>query len=272
MLRGRTSPGASAARRPWLRIAASGVAIGALTGLVGAGGGFLIVPALVLSCGLSMPKAIGTSLLVIAANSFAGFAGYLGHVSFDGRLALLVTGAAIVGSFAGALVAGRTKPEALRRVFAWFVLAMAAVMIGKQSSSWALGALVAVLAIAGAIVMPRMRGWTLRLRSLAPNATSASASASVAEASTHAKREADGLMIAGVGVGVLGGVTAAIGSAVCPVCVVAAPALLGVGAFRWWRATRRRDPLGATSVAESKEMLSATSSERPRGTRGLRAS
>lgn len=153
MLRGRASREASTARRPWLRIAASGVAIGGLTGLVGAGGGFLIVPALVLLCGLAMPKAIGTSLLVIAANSFAGFAGYVGHVSFDGRLALLVTGAAVAGSFAGAILAGRTKPEALRRVFAWFVLAMAAVMIGKQSSSWALGALVAALAIVGAAVI-----------------------------------------------------------------------------------------------------------------------
>lgn len=235
MLRARHTTDARGAPRRWLRVTASGIVIGALTGLVGAGGGFVIVPALVLLCGLAMPTAIGTSLVVIAANSFAGFAGYVGHVSFDARIAALVTAAAVAGSFGGALLAGRTKPEALRRVFAWFVLAMAAVMIGKQSSWW-LGALVAVLSVGASVVGPHAHGWWLRLGRTGGSTRVASATADDA---TQAKRAANGLVIAGVGIGLLGGVTAAIGSAICPVCVVAAPTLVGVGALRRWRAGQR---------------------------------
>ncbi|GAB4003964.1 sulfite exporter TauE/SafE family protein [Glycomyces albus] len=72
MIRSRAEPEAAPPRRPVARILAEGAAVGLVTGLVGAGGGFLVVPALVLLGGLSMPTAIGTSLLVIAAKSFAG--------------------------------------------------------------------------------------------------------------------------------------------------------------------------------------------------------
>ena len=71
-----------------------GLAVGAATGLVGAGGGFLVVPALVLLGGMDMRKAVGTSLLVIGAKSFAAFAGHVVHVSIDGHLVLIATGAA----------------------------------------------------------------------------------------------------------------------------------------------------------------------------------
>ena len=114
------------------RAAAIGVAIGALTGVIGAGGGFVIVPALVLFSGLPMRTAVGTSLLVIAMNSFAGFAGTLSHATIHWPLALAVTAASVAGSLVGAALAGRVKPEALRTGFAWFVLAMALFMTVKE--------------------------------------------------------------------------------------------------------------------------------------------
>jgi hypothetical protein len=114
------------------RAAALGVAIGLLTGVIGAGGGFVIVPALVLFSGLPMRTAVGTSLLVIALNSLAGFAGSLGHATIPWTLALLVTGASVLGSFGGTALAGRIAPESLRKGFAWFVLGMALWMSFKQ--------------------------------------------------------------------------------------------------------------------------------------------
>ena len=117
---------------PFGRTTLIGILVGALTGVVGAGGGFVVVPALAMLCGLPIGEAIATSLLVIAMNSFAGFAGYVGHVHVDPRIAAVVTAAAIVGSFGGALLAGRIRPESLRRGFAVFVIGMAAVMTYRQ--------------------------------------------------------------------------------------------------------------------------------------------
>ncbi len=131
MLRGRRVPPMGSAAATY-KIMATGVAVGVVAGLVGAGGGFLIVPALALLCGLAIPDAIGTSLLVITMQSFAGFAGYAGHVSIDPRLAVGVTAAAVVGSFAGVRLGRRLSAEALRRSFAWFVLALAVLFLGKE--------------------------------------------------------------------------------------------------------------------------------------------
>jgi len=137
MLRGRsatTAPRAIAGSpRPWGRIAVTGLGIGLLTGTVGAGGGFLIVPALVLLCGLEIGAAVATSLLVIAMNSFAGFAGYLGSVAVDLRSALVLSLAAVAGAALGVRWSDRVRPEALRRTFAWFVLAAGAVMVALQA-------------------------------------------------------------------------------------------------------------------------------------------
>lgn len=123
MLRPRPVAAAASPRPLWL--ASAGVAIGFVTGLVGAGGGFIVVPALVLIGGLSMRAAIGTSLLVIALQSAAGLAGHLGHVQIDWSQTTLVSASAIGGSLVGTLLARRTSPDALRRNFALFVLAMA---------------------------------------------------------------------------------------------------------------------------------------------------
>lgn len=137
MLRRRRAPDAASKPAPtggrWLaRLVLQGLAVGSLTGLVGAGGGFVVVPALVLLGGLGMGAAIGTSLLVIAMNSFAGLAGHLAHESIDLQIAAMVTLAAVVGSFGGAALASRLRQETLRRAFAWLVLAMATVMIYRQ--------------------------------------------------------------------------------------------------------------------------------------------
>lgn len=110
-----------------------GVVVGLVTGLVGAGGGFLVVPALVLLGGLPMPVAVGTSLLVIAMKSFAGLAGYLSSVTIDWGLAIAVTGMAVVGSVVGALLSGRVPQGRLRQAFGWFVLVMGVVVLGQTA-------------------------------------------------------------------------------------------------------------------------------------------
>lgn len=116
-------------RLAWPKVVAEGLIVGGVTGLVGAGGGFLVVPALVLLGGLTMQEAIGTSLLVIALKSSAGLAGYLGRVEIDWSIALPMAGLAIVGSLLGARLAHRMPQEVLRRVFAGFVLVMGVVMV-----------------------------------------------------------------------------------------------------------------------------------------------
>ena len=126
-----TTPAGPHRMRP-ARIVADGLVVGGVTGLVGAGGGFLVVPALVLLGGMEMRLAIGTSLLVIAMKSFAGLAGHLNHVSIDLQLAGAVTVAAVAGSFVGARLTTLIEPARLRTGFAWFVLVMAGVMVAQE--------------------------------------------------------------------------------------------------------------------------------------------
>ncbi len=121
------------------KIVLTGLAVGTVTGLVGAGGGFVVVPALALLGKIPMRAAVGTSLLVIAMNSFAGFAGYLSHASIDWPLGAIVTAAAIAGSVLGGAFAGRVPEALLRRGFAWFVVVMA-VFILLEEVPRALGA------------------------------------------------------------------------------------------------------------------------------------
>ena len=126
-------PAAGAPRAP-AKVVADGLAVGLLTGFVGVGGGFLIVPALVLLGGLGMHAAIGTSLAIIAMNAFAGFAKHLQVLAAQG-LALdwlvlakfVLLGAA--GSVAGSYFAHRVPQAALRRGFAAFLVLMAALIL-----------------------------------------------------------------------------------------------------------------------------------------------
>ncbi len=113
-------------------IALEGFFVGAVTGLVGAGGGFLVVPALVILGGLPMHKAIGTSLLVIAMKSLAGVAGHLTHVDIDWGLTMTVAGFAVVGSIIGARYSSKIPGDILRVVFAWFVLIMGTFILSKE--------------------------------------------------------------------------------------------------------------------------------------------
>ncbi|MEO5343017.1 MAG: sulfite exporter TauE/SafE family protein [Gammaproteobacteria bacterium SHHR-1] len=111
------------------KVAVHGVLVGVLTGLVGVGGGFLIVPALVLLSGLSMKQAIGTSLAIVAVKSYAGFAGYAGAVPIDYPLMAVFTAVAIVGSFIGTRFANRISGDALKRGFAIFLMLVASYII-----------------------------------------------------------------------------------------------------------------------------------------------
>lgn len=132
MFRGRREPEGPTKRRATWQIVALGVGVGAFAGLVGAGGGFLLVPALVLFGGLEMRRAVGTSLLVIAMQSLAGYAGHASHEHIDLRLAAMVSASAVLGSILGGLLAGRVPPATLRRGFAVFVLGMAAFVLYRQ--------------------------------------------------------------------------------------------------------------------------------------------
>ena len=150
MLRGRR--GAPAAEGPSRepsagRIVLEGLAVGLATGLVGAGGGFLVVPALALLAGLPMPVAVGTSLVVIAMKSFAGLAGYLTSVSLDWALVGGVTLAAVLGSLLGARTAGHLPERALRTGFGVFVLAMGALVLAQELPGAAGAVVVGVVAL-----------------------------------------------------------------------------------------------------------------------------
>ena len=119
---------------PLARAAVMGVAVGVLTGLVGVGGGFLIVPALVLLGRVPMKPAIGTSLLVIALNSAAGFAGYLGRVEIAWAATALFTLIAIGGILVGAHLVPYVPAVALRRGFAVFLVAMSGFILYQNRS------------------------------------------------------------------------------------------------------------------------------------------
>jgi len=125
-----------AAERPPARVrlplaALAGLGVGVLTGFLGVGGGFLIVPVLTLLAGLALPRAAGTSLVVIAVNSLVGFAQHArafepGAEAFDARLVALFAAIGIAGSALGMWLAPRLALRMLQRVFAWTLFAVGA--------------------------------------------------------------------------------------------------------------------------------------------------
>ncbi len=117
--------------KPW-RLVVYGVLIGLVTGFLGAGGGFLLIPALVLIMKLPMKKAIGTSLLIIALNSLIGFLGDIGRHYIDWMLLLIVTAIAIAGIFIGGYFNQKVNSEKLKKGFGWFVLVMGLTIILKE--------------------------------------------------------------------------------------------------------------------------------------------
>jgi uncharacterized membrane protein YfcA len=176
MLRGRRAPTGAAVPRelPVRKVIVQGLAVGGAAGLVGAGGGFLVVPALVLLGGLPMEVAVGTSLLVISLQSFAGFVGFLGHTPIDWTLGLWVSASAVVGSIVGSLLAGSVSPARLRSGFGWFVVAMAFFVLGQEVPR-ALGSalplpLVVALSTIGTLVVAALRWTAGRSKSVAAEA------------------------------------------------------------------------------------------------------
>lgn len=132
MFRGRSSevakaelaPSATLSSMPLLLIVVEGIAVGILTGLVGVGGGFLVVPALVLLGKVPMKQAVGTSLLVIALKSAAGFYGYLGQVQLDWGFVGIFTLISVGGILVGSHLVRFVSQSQLQRVFAGFLLVM----------------------------------------------------------------------------------------------------------------------------------------------------
>ncbi|MEE9391736.1 MAG: sulfite exporter TauE/SafE family protein [Planctomycetota bacterium] len=135
MIRPHRRPATPATRlRSPLKIAAEGLIVGVVTGFVGVGGGFLIVPALVLLGGLSMHRAIGTSLFIIAMKSFAGFYKYVDvldelGLSLDWRILGIFAAVGTVGSFVGKILASYLPQEQLRRGFAAFLVLIGAFVV-----------------------------------------------------------------------------------------------------------------------------------------------
>ena len=118
----------------WTLVALEGVAVGVLTGLVGVGGGFLIVPALVLLTDLPMKLAVGTSLLVIAMKSASGFVGYLGTPGIDGVFMATFSAAAVVGIVIGSRFVRIVPQRALRKSFSGFLVVMGALILFQNLS------------------------------------------------------------------------------------------------------------------------------------------
>ncbi len=110
-----------------------GGVVGVLTGLVGAGGGFLIIPALVLLSKLPMKEAVGTSLVIIAAKSLIGFLGEGSETATDWNILLIVTSFAILGIFIGMGLSKRIDGKKLKPAFGWFVLVMGIYIILKET-------------------------------------------------------------------------------------------------------------------------------------------
>lgn len=113
-------------------ILAEGLVVGVLTGLVGAGGGFLIIPALVLLAKLSMKKAVATSLLIIAIKSLIGFIGDIENLEIDWIFLLSFTAFSVVGIFIGTWLNNFIDGKKLKTAFGWFVLVMGLYIIYRE--------------------------------------------------------------------------------------------------------------------------------------------
>jgi uncharacterized membrane protein YfcA len=123
-------------RQTW-KIASDGLVVGVITGLVGVGGGFLIVPALVLLGGLSIHTAVATSLVIIALKSYSGFYKYIDvldaqNLTLDWHTLMVVTGLGIVGSYVGARYAKRMPQDKLKRWFGYFLIIMGIYILARS--------------------------------------------------------------------------------------------------------------------------------------------
>lgn len=127
------------AHMPFAHIVIEGLAVGIITGLVGVGGGFLVVPALVLLGGLPMNQAVGTSLLVIAMKSTTGFVGYLDQVSIEWGMMAVFSGVAVAGILAGSYLMRFVPQEVLKHSFAMFLIFMGVFILFQNRAVLVLG-------------------------------------------------------------------------------------------------------------------------------------
>lgn len=130
--KGVSTEGNGPARYNYPLIVFEGIVIGSLTGIVGIGGGFLIIPALVLCVKLPMKKAVATSLLIIALKSLIGFTGDLGHLEINWSFLIRFTLISILGIFMGMYLSSFVKGDRLKRTFGWFVLMVAIGIFYKE--------------------------------------------------------------------------------------------------------------------------------------------
>lgn len=129
------APPAGPAPSPGRRLTtglAAGLGVGFVGGLVGAGGGFLVVPALLYLGRLTLPRAIGTSLLVVVLNALGGVAGYSAHLDLDWHLAGALSAAMVLGSLGGARLTGDLSRDTLRRGFATLLLVVGAALLWRH--------------------------------------------------------------------------------------------------------------------------------------------
>lgn len=130
MIKGASERGVTAVHKAgFIKIALSGTGVGLVTGLLGAGGGFLLIPALILLLRLPVKTAIGTSLVIISINSLIGFADDVTHHTMEWPLLLKLTAIAVVGVIAGTALSRRINGNTLRKGFGWFILLMGAYII-----------------------------------------------------------------------------------------------------------------------------------------------
>lgn len=135
MMRNNNAPGANVTAEKKINIGKLifyGTGIGLVTGLLGAGGGFLLIPALVLLLHLPMKEAVGTSLLIIALNSLIGFTGNLHDKGMDWQLLLTVTALAVAGILLGSYLNKKIPAGKLKKAFGWFVLVMGIYILVRE--------------------------------------------------------------------------------------------------------------------------------------------
>jgi uncharacterized membrane protein YfcA len=109
-----------------------GVSVGLISGLLGAGGGFIIIPALLFYASLNMRTAIGTSLFIISLNSLVGFTGDLPHHDVDWIILSRITALAVAGTFIGLWISGRIAGERIKKIFGWFILTTGIFILIKE--------------------------------------------------------------------------------------------------------------------------------------------
>lgn len=109
-----------------------GIAVGILTGFVGAGGGFIIVPVLMFVLQLNFKKAIGTSLCIIAINSLIGFTGNIGNQHIDWKFLIIISAISVLGILIGSLLSGKISGRKLKPAFGWFTLCVGVFVLVKE--------------------------------------------------------------------------------------------------------------------------------------------